>query len=73
MNLQAGDRVQVLDALDVWRDSTADSEVEPGQKFRITRVYVDGWPEGRMPWPADSVRSEEPESAAWVVCSCPRS
>ena len=56
MNLQAGDRVEVLDAFGVRRDATADSEVEFGHKFRIVWVYVDGWPDDRMPWPADSVK-----------------
>ena len=56
MNLQAGDRVKVLDAFGTWRDATADSEVEPGHKFRIVWVYVDGWPDDPMPWPFDSIK-----------------
>ncbi len=56
MNVRVGDRVKVLDAFGVWRDATADSEVEPGHKFRIVWVIVDGWPDDRMPWPVDSVR-----------------
>ena len=56
MSLHAGDRVEVIDAFGVWRDATADSEVELGYKFRIVWVVVDGWPDDRMPWPVDSVQ-----------------
>jgi hypothetical protein len=56
MNLRAGDRVKVLDAFGTWHDATADSDVEHGHKFRIVWVFVDGWPDDRMPWPVDSLK-----------------